>query len=366
MRTRKTVLALAAIVAVVLGAALFMALTSGQTQADASKASAPVAVEVMPVTQTDLTETVSAVGTIAAMKDVVVSSETAGRIVAVPVRVGDHVRRGQTLIQVDDELKAIAVEQARAQLQAAETNLKKARRDFERAESLSESGDIADVELEAYRLAYHSSEAQHTAATAALRLAQRQYDDTRIKAPIAGIVASRKVEVGEMVSPGREVANIVDISTVKVKLSIPEEEVGKLRLGQPATLSVDARPGELITGTVYTIGAKTETPTGHSYPVEVIVQNKDLAQLKVGMFARTDIQARSQKGALAITKESLVDADSHPAVFVVENGVARLRPVTLGIRAGDRYQVLNGLTAGELVVSFGQQSLKDGSAVQYK
>ena len=366
MLTKKMFLALAATLAVVIAAALFMALTSGQTQADASHATKPVAVEVATVVQADLTETVSAVGTITAMKDVIVSSETAGRITAVPVRVGDNVRLGRTLIQVDDELKAIAVEQARAQLQAAETNLKKSRRDYERSEKLSQAGDIAEVELEAYRLAFHSSEAQHTAASAALRLAQRQYDDAKIKAPIAGVVVSRKVEVGEMVSPGKEVANIVDISSVKVKLSIPEEEIGKLRLGQPATLRVDARPGDTIHGTVYTIGSKTETTTGHSYPVEVIVRNKDIAQLRVGMFARTDIHARSAKGAVAIAKESLVNADSHPAVFVVENGIAHLRPVTLGIRAGDRYQVLNGLRAGELVVSFGQKSLKDGSAVQYK
>jgi membrane fusion protein (multidrug efflux system) len=366
MLTRKMFLALAATLAVVLAAGLFMALTSGQTQADASNATKPVAVEVAPATQTDLTEFVSAVGTITAMKDVMVSSETAGRVTAVPVRVGDYVRRGQTLVQVDDELRAIAVEQAKAQLQAAETNHRKAKKDYERSEKLAQSGDVADVELEGYRLAYHSSEAQYAAASAALKLAQRQYDDTKIKAPIAGVVALRKVEVGEMVSNGREVANIVDISSVKVKLSIPEEDIGKIRLRQPATLHVDARPGETIHGSVYTVGSKTETSTGHSYPVEVIVQGKDVAQLKVGMFARTEIHARSAKGAVSIARESIVNSDSDPAVFVVEKGIARLRPVTLGIRAGDRYQIVNGLQAGELVVSFGQKSLKDGTAVQYK
>jgi len=197
MLTRKTFLAFAATIAVVVAAALFMALTSGQTQADASGATKPVAVEVSAAVQDDLIEYVSAVGTVTAMRDVMVSSETGGRITAVPVRVGDVVRRGQTLVQVDDELRAIAVDQAKAQLQAAETNLKKAKRDFERSETLSRSGDVADVELEGDRLAYHSSGAQYAAASAALKLAQRQYDDTKIKAPIAGIVALRKVEVGK-------------------------------------------------------------------------------------------------------------------------------------------------------------------------
>jgi membrane fusion protein (multidrug efflux system) len=366
MLKKKRILAAIALL-VVLTSVLFLAFTSRQTQADVTKASVrPIAVEVTPVSSVHLTESVTAVGTIAAMKDVVVSSETSGRITAVLVKVGDHVRTGQTLVQVDSELKAIAVEQAKAQLQAAETNLKKAQKDFQRSEKLFSTGDIADVELEAYRLAYHSAEAQSKSASVGLRLAQRQLEDTRVKAPISGVIASRKVEVGEMVGPGREVANIVDISSIKVRLSIPEEEIGKIRVKQPATLRIDSRPGAAIQGSVYTVGSKAETPNGHSYPVEVVVQNRDIALLKVGMFARVDIQSGSADDALAISKESIVNEETEPAVFVVENNIARLRPIKLGIRAGDRYQVLEGLRAGDLVISFGQKSLKDGSAVQYK
>jgi RND family efflux transporter MFP subunit len=367
MVKKKIRLVIAASLTVVAASVTFLAFTSGQSQADVSAAKAkPVAVEVARATQMDLTETVSAIGTIAATRDVMVSSETSGRITAVPIRVGDIVRQGQTLVQVDDELRAIAVDQAKAQLQAAETNLAKARKDFERSQTLAKSGDVADVELEAYRLGFHSAEAQEKGAAVALRLAQRQYDDTKIKAPIAGVVASRKVEVGEMVGPGREVANIVDVSALKVKLSIPEEEIGKIRPKQPATLRVDSRPDQPIRGTVSTVGSKSETPGGHTYPVEVVVEKTDLTTLKVGMFARVEIHARSAAGALAVSKESIVNGDTNPAVFVVEEGVARLRPVTLGIRAGDRYQVLTGLRAGDVVISFGQKTLKDGSAVRYK
>ena len=84
------------------------------------------------------------------------------------------------------------------------------------------------------------------------------------------------------------------------------------------------------------------------------------------MIARVAVLARRAAKAVAISRESVIDADTKLAVFVVENGVARLRPVTLGIHAGDRIQVVGGLQSGELVVSFGQNGLKDGSAVQYK
>ncbi len=348
-------------------AIMVIGFTSRNGKADNEQALASrVAVEVSPVTTSNITENVSAVGTIAAMRDVVVSSETAGRITRMMVKVGDAVREGQPLVIVDDELKAIAVEQARAQLLAAETNYKKATKDFQRADTLYKTGDVADVELEANRLALRSAEAQFKSAQVALKLAQRQYEDTRIKSPIPGVIASKKVEVGEMVSPGREVANVVDISNVKVKLSIEEGQIGKIRLNQPVTLRVDPAPDRTFEGTIYTIGSKTETQTGHSYPVEVVVRNKDLIVLKVGMFARVDIRTNSAVNALTISKESLVGAEGNPAVYVVEDSVARLRTVRLGLRSGDSYQVLDGLKQGDLVVSFGQKNLKDGSLVQYK
>lgn len=325
-----------------------------------------VAVEVTPVKTSTITETVSAIGTIAAMRDVVVSSETAGRITRVAVKVGDVVQEHQPLVFVDDELKSIAVEQARAQYLAAETNYRKAQKDFQRADTLYHTGDIADVELEGNRLALRSAEAQFKSAEMALRLAQRQLDDTRIKSPIAGVVASKKVEIGEMVSPGKEIANVVDVSALKVRLSIPEESIGKIRLNQPVDVRVDPAPDRTFEGTVFTIGSKSETPTGHSYPVEVIVRAKDLNVLKVGMFARVEVRANSAANVLTISKESLVNEDTAPAVFVAENNVARLRPVRLGMRTDNVYQVLDGLKEGDLVISFGQKSLKDGSPVQYK
>ncbi len=352
---------------VVLAALALVAFTSRSGQVDAVKAAVrPVAVEVTRVSTADIADVVTGVGTVAAMKDVIVSSETAGRVTAVRVKVGDPVRRGQTLIEVDAELKEVAVDQARAQLQAAETNLEKARKDYERADKLYKSQDVADVELQGYRLAFSTAQAQEKSAGAALRLAQRQLSDTRITAPISGFIASRRIEVGEMAVPGREVANIVDISSVKVKLSVAEVEIGKLRLGQKAILRLDARPDEPFEGSIYTIGAKSESPNGHTYPVEVLVRNRSADVLKAGMYARVDIQATVAKNALSISKESILETGGKPAVFVVENGIAHLRCITLGIRGAEQYQVLDGLRAGDVIISFGQKGIKDGAAVQYE
>ncbi len=334
--------------------------------ADTTAAIQPVAVEVAKAGTSTITESVSAVGTISAMKDVMVASETAGRVVSVLVKTGDYVRQGQPLIIVDDELKAAGVQQAQAQALAAETSAGKAQRDLERAESLYKTHDISDAELEAYRLGYRSAEAQHQGALAALVAAKRQLADTKVRAPISGYIASRRVEVGEMVGQGKEIANIVDMSSVKVSLSIAEEDIIKLRTGQTASVTLDPSPSDKFNGTVYSVGSKTESPMGHTYPVEVIVKNRAAGLLKAGMFARVVIEAGIAKDALVVSKECLVNEDTNPAVFVAEKNVARLRPVKLGFRSGEQVQILEGLRRGDLVISFGQRKLKDGAPIQYK
>jgi len=366
MKARTKVIAGVGSIAVLIILASLRLMTSDSRAEKAGIALAPAAVEVTPVRSSTITETISAVGTISAARDVLVSSETAGRVTRLLVKVGDYVRQGQTLVQVDDELKSIAVDQAKVQVLAAETSSNKAQKDFERAESLFSTKDISDAELETYRLGYRSADAQYRAALVNLRVAQRAFDDARIKAPISGYVASKKVEVGEMLSMGKEVANIVDMSSLKVKLSIPEEEITKVELRQPAVLRVDSAPDKTFQGIVYTVGSKTETPMGHTYPVEVIVENKNTSLLKAGMFARVEIHASAVANALTISKESVLDEDTAPKVFIAENNVARMRPVKLGVRSGDSIQVLDGLRSGELVISFGQKQLKDGSPVQFK
>ncbi len=325
-----------------------------------------VAVEVLRVSSGPLVETVNAVGTVSAMRDVNVSSETAGRVTKVLFNLGDVVHTGDPLVLVDDELKSVALEQAKAQALAAETNYTKAQHDYARAESLSTSHDIADAELEGNRLALHSAEAQLKGAQAGLRAATRQMADTRIKSPIDGVVASKKIEVGEMVAPGREVANVVEIATVKIRLGIPEESIGRVATRQKATVHVDSRPGMAMEGSVLAVGSKTESPTGHTYPVEIVVRNTPSHDLKVGMFARVEIATSTVKNALTIPVETLLSGEANPQVFVVENSVAHLRRIKLGIRTADRYQVTEGLKEGEMIVSFGQKDLKDGAAVLTK
>jgi RND family efflux transporter MFP subunit len=320
-------------------------------------------VETARVTTGSLTSSVSAVGTVEARRDVVVSSEAAGRVIRVLVDVGDRVTPGTVLVELESELRRLAVDQAEAQFALARANAEKAERDLERNRTLHAKGDVSDAEMEGIRLAAQSAASAHRSADAALKVARRQLADTQIRSPIAGTVAKRFAEVGETVGPGSPVFNVVDLDVVRVKLTLPESEIGGVATGQRARVSVDRYPD--LEGSVAQVGSKSEG-NSHRYPVEVEVANREGDPLKAGMFARTEIVTGTRERIPLIPTAALVGGDGPPSVYVIQEGRARLRAVSPAGRRGDTTGVADGLREGEVVVTMGQQALKDGAAVEVK
>lgn len=287
------------------------------------------------------------VGNVMASHDVMVVSETMGRVTAVRVEVGDRVAAGATLVQVDDELKLAA-------FKTAEVNHEKAQKDLQRYESLYKTNTITDSEIEGARLAAKSAEAQFIAA-------RRQFQDTRIATPIAGVVTSRLVERGSMVQPGMPIANVVDISNLKATLHVAEADVFKLKPGQAVVASTDIYPGATFRGLIRTISDKADD--SHTYPVEIGMANSPSQPLKAGMFVRVTFPSVSRRNALIIPRSCLVGSRRAPQVFVVEQNVAHLRDITVGAEVGLEIEVIGGLREGETVVSNGQNNIGDQSAV---
>jgi len=307
-----------------------------------------VPVTVTPVEKQKLTDRISVVGTIAANNDVWVVSETQGRVTRVFVEVGDYVKAGGTLVQIDDELK-------RAALAAAEVNYEKTQKDLERFEVLHKQGTASDTQTESIRLAYKAAEAQYI-------VARRQYNDTRITSPIAGIITARPVNVGTNVNNGTQVANVVDIAKLKVKVNLAERDAFKIRTGDSVRVTTDVYPGTEFDGKVETISSKADE--SHTYAVEVGLPNSNDHPLKAGMFGRVLIVARTQDESLVIPRQSLIGSAKDAQVFAVEGSVARLRPIVLGGEFGDKLEVLSGLKEGEKIVVSGQNNLKDSVSVR--
>lgn len=305
----------------------------------------PVTTE--PVAREKLSETVSLVGTITANNDVAILSETQGKVVKVLASVGDYLNAGDTIVQVDDELK-------RASYATAEVNYEKANKDMERYELLVKDSSVSDTQLEAARLAFKTAEAQYI-------IARRQYNDTKIKSPISGVLSARPVDIGTMVQDKSMVANVVDISRLKVKLNVSEQDVFRMKVGDKVEVETDVYPGVTFEGTVSTISSKADD--AHTYPVEVVLGNNPKHPLKSGMFGRVNFVSIQDHESVVIPRQALIGSTKKPQVYVVANGIARLRDIVAGPQVGTNLEVLSGLKESESIVVSGQNNLKDSVAV---
>ncbi len=294
-----------------------------------------------------LSNVLTYIGTITANNDVDIVAETSGRVTAVRAMVGDVKRVGDVLIEVDDELAA-------ADCVAAEVGYEKARRDLERSETLLADSSIPESQCEAIRLSCRAAEAQYITARRALR-------NTRITTPITGTVTACAVDTGAMVQKDNVVANVVDIATLRVKLSVPEGDVFKLAVGDTAEVASDVYPRVIFRGVIRTIGSRADD--AHTYPLEVGLPNCGETPLKANMFGRVTFNAQSHREALVLPRQALVGSVENPQVFVVRGKVARLHDITMGEVNGLNVEILNGLTAADTVVIDGQYNLRDSVEV---
>lgn len=321
-----------------------------QMQAKAkSEVSTAFPVSVEKVAKRDISETLSLVGTIVANNDVAVVSETQGRVVAINANVGDRKNAGDILVRVDDELK-------KAEFMKAEVSYERAKKDADRFSKLRDEHAVTDWQKENAWQGYKIAEAEYIRA-------RKAYRDTKVSSPIGGVVTARGVDLGAMVQPGMVVANVVDISKLKVKLNVAEQDAFKLKAGDAVEVTTDVYPDAKFAGKVISISSKADA--SHNYPVEIALPNNKQNPLRAGMFGRVSIKTASAKGALVVSKEAILNSDTNPTVFVADNGIARARTVRLGARSENVIQILEGLQEGERVVSFGQGKLKDGLPIQY-
>lgn len=308
-------------------------------------------VSVEKVVKKDLSETLNMVGNITANNDVNIIAEAAGKITAVFTKVGDYKQAGSVLFQVDDELK-------KAAFMSAEANYEKASKDYERFQILYQQKSVTDSQLDQAKLGAAIAEAQYV-------IAKRQLNDTQIKTPISGYVTARYVDLGTMVQGAPQptlVANVVDINRLKVKLNLAERDAFLIKVRDQVSVSVDVYPGVIFRGRIESISSKGDD--AHTYPVEISINNESAHPLKAGMFARVEFTSLRDRAAIVIPRESLVGSIKEPQVFIVENGIAKLRNLTVGNQSGIFVQILHGLIEGETIVVNGQNNLVDNLKVE--
>ncbi|MFN7856410.1 MAG: efflux RND transporter periplasmic adaptor subunit, partial [Acidovorax sp.] len=280
----------------------------------------PVAVEVVRVRQMALRDDAEAVGSLKSRQSVMLRPEVSGRITQLNFRDGERVRKGQLLVQFDDQLPRAQVQQSRAELSIAQANHK-------RNQELVAQGFISQRSVD-------ESAANLEVAQAKLALAEASTSRLKIVAPFDGVAGIRGVNVGDYLKDGADIVNVEDLDTLFVDFRLPERLQAKVRAGQVAQVAFDALPGVLYPALVQAINPQIDAD-GRSIAVRGCIDNRRL-QLRPGMFARVTAVFAERPDARVIPEEAVVPDSSSPYVFKIVDGkepgsrVARRTPVTLG------------------------------------
>ncbi len=309
-------------------------------------------VEVNTVEPMTFTETIRLTGSVQANQDVMISAEESGVLREIMVEKGNRVRAGQEIFRLDDDLLSAQVEQARAMAALA-------RETWERRKRLYEEDQVGS------ELVYLEAKYAAEQAAANLRLLEERLERTVIRAPIAGVLDSREIEVGSMVGAGTPVARIIDNDPVKITAGVPERYAPDVRTGARADVTFDVLAGEVFTGDITYVGVAVN-PRNRTFPVELVLPNPG-GMIKPEMVANLELVRRSMDEAVVIPQEALVRTETGFVVFLVEEGedgrLAREQEVQVGPGQGNQVRIVSGLSAGDRLIVVGQHSVAAGDRV---
>lgn len=337
----------------------------------------PMTVELADVARAPVAEQITVVGNLVGAATVEVVSKVSGRLLTVNVRIGDRVRQGALIAQVEDREIREQVKQAEASFDVAQATIRQREADMKFAETnLERSRSLFNRQLLPQQT-LDDAEARHQAAVAQLDLARAQFQqararleelritlgNTRILSPVDGFVGKRNVDPGAYVSPNVPVASVVDIGIVRLVAPLVERDMRRVTTGAPAAVDVDAFPGETFTGRVARV-APVFDPATRTASMEIEVPNSDF-RLKPGMYARVRLTVDQRPNALVVPRNALVDVEGKRGVFVLdgENRRAQFRAVEVGIQDDARAEITSGLREQEKVITTGAAALRDGDPV---
>lgn len=308
-----------------------------------------IPVEVADVISGDIEAAYRGTATLEAADEATVVAKTTGVVEQILVEEGEQVSTGQVLARLETNRLKLEVERAHA-------NLKQLQQDFQRNESIYKQKLIS-------REVYDRTRYEMEAAQAAYDLAALSLRESEIRAPFSGVVSARHIKLGNMIQTNNPVFRVTKLDSLEAHVFVPERDIYKLAAGHPAVLSVDAWPDQEFAGQVQRINPVVDPATG---TVKVTVAMRDAsAKLKPGMFGRVEIRYDRHEGVLLISKDAVLVEDAAESVFVVNaEGRALRRPIRTGYADADYYEVLDGLSAGEKVVTTGQTNLKDDTKVE--
>jgi len=359
----------------------------------------PLTVEGFQVQAENVERRVELVGTLEGNQEVTVSSEVASTVQAIRADLGDLVRQGQVLVELDPKEYVLAVERQQAALaqvlaqlgasgqgeslpapeqtstvRRAAADLSEAKTNFERTKTLVEKGVLSQSLYDSAEARYRVTEANYASAleqvrnlqaqVASLRvqlaLAQKKVEDCSIRAPFSGAVRGRQVEIGQYLKEQAPVMSLASASPLKLRASVPEKWFPYVESGAPVSLMVEAY-SEPFAGRVARVGRAVD-PQNRTFLIEAQVDNAQ-QKLRPGLFARALLTTTRVDSVVKIPAKAVVSFYGVQKVFSIEDGVVHENIVKLGDRTGDFIEVTEGLTAGAWIATTQLAAIRQGSHV---
>ena len=348
---KKTIVIIALLVVIIL--AIVLTLANNKKKINASKqavdrSAVPVYVSTFYVQQLSVQGNLNIPAVLSPNEEANISAAVAGKIVRLNIELGSKVSKGQVIGVVD-------VKQKELNLKSTALNVEKLEKDYERDKVLLQGNAATESAVTKTKYDYETNKIQAD-------LIRQQIRDGNIVSPINGIITAKKLIAGEYVNIGAQIASVVDVSKLKAVVFVSESDVFKLQEGDPVNVSTDIFPGTVFKGKISFISPKGDD--NHNYRVEIAVTNNNSIRLKAGIYVIAEFNVGGTTTALQIPKRALVEGVKNPYVFIAMDNKSVKRKISIGREVGENVVVLEGLKAGEQVITDGQINLIDGSKIE--
>jgi RND family efflux transporter MFP subunit len=304
-----------------------------------------IAVNVIAVDKQPVSSQLIKTGTLLPFKQADIMSTSQGKVLNLNIELGTPVTEGQIVATIDDRLKQLALEKA-------QLSLAKLKTDYERYSALLAGNATTETTVTDLKYNYEDTKNQ-------VEQLQKQLADASVTAPISGIITKKAIEKGEYVNNGTQIGSVVDISKLKVQVMLSEGEVSQVQINQWVKVStaVDTNMRAQVTYI---------SPNGddsHNYLIELTMTNRIQNPVKAGGIAYVDFSHGSNESVLQIPRSTLIESIKNPSVYVAVNGHAMHRNIKVGREFGGNIELLEGLKAGEEIITSGQINLSDSASI---
>ena len=323
----------------------------------------PIKVKTMMLSSSITDDSQNYSGTIEEMNGTALSMVGGGTLKQLNISEGQMVSKGQLIATVDGYSQSSAVTASQAQTQQAKNALSQVQDYYKRMKLIHDNGSLPEVRWIEAKTQLKQAESVVQAAKAGENISRKTLTDTHLYAPFSGYISAKMAEVGQNIGPGMPVAILVKIDQVKVKVSVPEDEIAKIQKGQQVWLRVASANGKVFMGQITEKGVLAN-PISRSYEVKAMIENPN-HELLPGMVCQVRIRGEHASQSIVVPANIVqLTPDNKTFVWTVKGNKAQKKYITLGENMTDGVKVESGLSLGDKVIIEGQQKISTGMTIK--